>query len=213
MPLPQRYFTRKLTSRTVYRDDAGRFVSKEVALRRGLTPNTIRFYEYRDQNGKRRSQSFVSRQRKRVITVTQAGDLLRRESDSTAREVQNLIGEPSYQSIQSQQFRRILNDAVSRGVAIGVQYGDTLYEIPMEKVGDLESAFTEIEYEYIRLFEPLAGGVYLQMLHAESPNAELFDFDSFETGIPAEEDDEELRQAMQEFQESINQIWNRYFGR
>lgn len=79
-------------------------------------------------------------------------------------------------------------------------------------MGDLESAFTEIEYEYIRLFEPLAGGVYLQLLHAESPNAELFDFDSFESGIPAEDDDAEIQQAIEEFNQSIGRIWSRYFG-
>lgn len=212
MSLPSRYFTKRLVSRTVYRDENGRFIKKETAIRRGLRPDTFRFYEFRDQNGKRRSKLFVKRQRRRVITVTQAGDLLRRESDSTAQEVRRMIEEPSFQSIQSQQFRRILNDAVSRGIPVGVQYGDTLYRIPLEKTGDLESAFTEIEYEYIRLFEPLAGGVYLQLLHAESPNAELFDFDSFETGIPVEDDDAELRQAIEEFNESIGRIWSRYFG-
>ena len=210
MPLPQRYFTRRLVSRTVYRDSKGRFISKESALRRGIRPQTQRFYEFRDQNGRRRSKKFVSRQRRRVVTITQAGELLRRESETTAQEVRQLIPEPSFQPIQSQQFRRILNDANQRGVRVGVQFGDQLYEIRPEQMGDLESFFTEMEYEYIRIFEPLTGGVYLQMLHAESPDAELFDFDSLTTAPDL--DDAELQQANDEFRQSIEQIWRRYFG-
>ena len=210
MPLPQRYFTRRLVSRTVYRDNKGRFISKESALRRGIRPETQRYYEFRDQNGRRKSRAFVQRQRRRVVTITQAGELLRRESESTAQEVRQLIPEPSFQPIQSQQFRRILNDANQRGVKVGVQFGDQLYEIAPEQMGDLESFFTELEYEYIRIFEPLTGGVYLQMLHAESPDAELFDFDSLTTAPDL--DDAELQQANEEFQESIQQIWRRYFG-
>jgi hypothetical protein len=194
----------------VYRDSKGRFISKESALRRGIRPQTQRFYEFRDQNGKRRSKKFVSRQRRRVITITQAGELLRRESETTAQEVRQLIPEPSFQPIQSQQFRRILNDANQRGVKVGVQFGDQLYEIRPEQMGDLESFFTEMEYEYIRIFEPLTGGVYLQMLHAESPDAELFDFDSLTTAPDL--DDAELQQANDEFRQSIEQIWRRYFG-
>ena len=210
MPLPQRYFTRRLVSRTVYRDNKGRFISKESALRRGIRPQTQRFYEFRDQNGRRRSKKFVSRQRRRVVTITQAGELLRRESETTAQEVRQLIPEPSFQPIQSQQFRRILNDANQRGVKVGVQFGDQLYEIRPEQMGDLESFFTEMEYEYIRIFEPLTGGVYLQMLHAESPDAELFDFDSLTTAPDL--DDAELQRANDEFRQSIEQIWRRYFG-
>lgn len=209
--LPQRYFTRQLVERTVYRDERGRFISREQALRSGRMPQTQRFYRYRDQNGRIRSQTFVRRQRRRVITVTQAGDLLRRESARTAQQVQEMVPSPSFQTIQSQQFRRILNDAVSRGVRLGVQFGDQLYEIAPDQVGDLERFFTEMEYEYIRLFEPLTGGVYLQMLHAESPNAEIFDFDSLTTA-PQDFDDEELRQANAEFQSNIRALWRRYFG-
>lgn len=209
--LPQRYFTRQLVERTVYRDERGRFISREQALRSGRMPQTQRFYRYRDQNGRIRSQTFVRRQRRRVITITQAGDLLRRESARTAQQVQEMVPSPSFQTIQSQQFRRILNDAVSRGVRLGVQFGDQLYEIAPDQVGDLERFFTEMEYEYIRLFEPLTGGVYLQMLHAESPNAEIFDFDSLTTA-PQDFDDEELRQANAEFQSNIRALWRRYFG-
>jgi len=209
--LPQRYFTRQLVERTVYRDERGRFISREQALRSGRMPQTQRFYRYRDQNGRVRSATFVRRQRRRVITVTQAGDLLRRESARTAQQVQEMVPSPSFQTIQSQQFRRILNDAVSRGVRLGVQFGDQLYEIAPDQVGDLERFFTEMEYEYIRLFEPLTGGVYLQMLHAESPNAEIFDFDSLTTA-PQDFDDEELRQANAEFQSNIRALWRRYFG-
>jgi hypothetical protein len=209
--LPQRYFTRQLVERTVYRDERGRFISREQALRSGRMPQTQRFYRYRDQNGRVRSETFVRRQRRRVITVTQAGDLLRRESARTAQQVQEMVPSPSFQTIQSQQFRRILNDAVSRGVRLGVQFGDNLYEIAPDQVGDLERFFTEMEYEYIRLFEPLTGGVYLQMLHAESPNAEIFDFDSLTTA-PQDFDDEELRQANAEFQSNIRALWRRYFG-
>jgi len=171
MPLPRRYFTKRLVSRTVYRDSKGRFVKKESALRRGIQPQTQRFYEFRDQSGNRKSKKFVTKQRRRVITITQTGELLRRESDTTAQEVRDLIPSPSFQPIQSQQFRRILNDANQRGIKVGVQFGDQLYEIEPEQMGDLESFFTEMEYEYIRIFEPLTGGVYLQLLHAESPDA------------------------------------------
>jgi len=205
----QRYFTRRLVSRSVYRDEAGRFVKKTDAIRRGIVPQTQRFYEFRDSKGKRVSKNKVAKSRQKVITITQAGELLRRESSTTAKEVRQLIPRPSFQTIQSQQFRSIFNDAASRGVKIGVQIGDQLYEIPPEKYGDLISAFTEIEYEYIRIFEPLTGGVYLQMLHAESENAELFDFDSLTTAPGAM--DAELEQANREFLANVQTIWRRYF--
>jgi hypothetical protein len=210
--MPQgRFFTRRLVSRTQYRDERGRFIKRENAIRLGLRPVTTRFYDYRDQNGRRRSKSFVQRQRSRVVTVTQNGEILRRESASTAREVEQMIPEPSFQTIQSQQFRRILNDAVNRGITIGVQFGDRLHHISADKIGDLESFYTEMEYEYIRIFEPLTGGVYLQLLHAEGTAAEIFDFDSLTTA-PMDFDDAELNNANEEFQRSMKNIWRRYFG-
>ena len=75
----------------------------------------------------------------------------------------------------------------------------------------MERFFTEMEYEYIRIFEPLTGGVYLQLLHAESPEAEIFDFDSLTTA-PMDIEDEELNQANEEFRNSVANIWRRYFG-
>lgn len=211
MPPSGRFFTRRLVSRTVYRDDRGRFISREEGVRTGRIPQTQRFYEFRDNQGRRRSREFVQRQRQRVITITQAGDLIRRESASTARQVQEMVPAPSFQTIQSQRFRSIFNDAVSRGVRIGVQFNDRLYELSEEQAGDLERFFTEMEYEYIRIFEPLTGGVYLQLLHAESPDAEIFDFDSLTTA-PMGIDDEELQRANEEFRNSVQQIWRRYFG-
>lgn len=211
MPPSGRFFTRRLVSRTVYRDDRGRFISREEGVRTGRIPQTQRFYEFRDNQGRRRSKAFVQRQRQRVITITQAGDLIRRESASTARQVQEMVPAPSFQTIQSQRFRSIFNDAVSRGVRIGVQFNDRLYELSEEQAGDLERFFTEMEYEYIRIFEPLTGGVYLQLLHAESPDAEIFDFDSLTTA-PMGIDDEELQRANEEFRNSVQQIWRRYFG-
>lgn len=137
--------------------------------------------------------------------------MIRRESATTARQVQEMVPAPSFQTIQSQRFRSIFNDAVSRGVRIGVQFNDRLYELSEEQAGDLERFFTEMEYEYIRIFEPLTGGVYLQLLHAESPDAEIFDFDSLTTA-PMGIDDEELQRANEEFRNSVQQIWRRYFG-
>ncbi len=211
MPPTGRFFTRRLVSRTVYRDARGRFISREEGVRTGVIPQTQRFYEFRDNQGRRRSRAFVERQRQRVITITQAGDLIRRESATTARQVQEMVPAPSFQTIQSQRFRSIFNDAVSRGVRIGVQFNDRLYELSEEQAGDLERFFTEMEYEYIRIFEPLTGGVYLQLLHAESPDAEIFDFDSLTTA-PMGIDDEELQRANTEFRNSVQQIWRRYFG-
>ncbi len=211
MPPTGRFFTRRLVSRTVYRDDRGRFISRQEGLRQGQVPQTQRFYEFRDNQGRRRSREFVERQRQRVITITQAGDLVRRESATTARQVEELVPSPSFQTIQSQRFRSIFNDAVSRGVRVGVQFNDRLYELSEEQVGDLERFFTEMEYEYIRIFEPLTGGVYLQLLHAESPDAEIFDFDSLTTA-PMDIEDEDLNQANEEFRNSVANIWRRYFG-
>jgi hypothetical protein len=50
------------------------------------------------------------------------------------------------------------------------------------------------------------------MLHADSANAELFDFDSLTTA-PMDMSDEELNAANEEFQQNIRIIWNRYFGK
>lgn len=210
MPRSNRYFTRRLVSRSVYRNDRGAFISKEEGLRTGQRPQSLRYYEYTDTNGRRRSKAFVKRQRQRVITITQRGDLLRRESASTARDVEQLIPSPSFQTIQSQQFRRILNDAIDRGVTIGVQINDRLYSLEPEQMGDLERFYTEMEYEYIRIFEPITGGVYLQLLHAESPTAEMFDFDSLTTA-PMDFDDDELTAANEEFQRNLKNLWRRYF--
>lgn len=209
--LPQRYFTRQLVERTVYRDDRGRFVGREEGIRRGFLPQVQRFYRYRDQNGRVRAAEFVRRQRRRVITVTASGQVLQRQSQRGLSEAPDLIASPSYQTIMTQQFRRILNDAVSRGVRVGVIYGGQLYEISPEQVGDLEAFFTEAEYEYLRLFQPLTGGVYLQMLHAESPDAEVFDFDSLTTA-PNDFDDDEISAANQAFRDAVSAAWRRYFG-
>lgn len=206
-----RIITRRLVSRNVYRDERGRFLKKVDAIRAGIIPTTQRYYEYRNAKGKRVSAKFAKKQKQKIITITQAGDLLRRESASTGREVSQIISQPSWQTIQSQQFRSIFNDAASRGVRIGVQFNDRLIEIPPDKLGDLISFFTEMEYEYIRIFEPLTGGVYLQLLHAESAEAELFDFDSLTTA-PIGIEDAELRAANAEFQRNIELIWRRYFG-
>ena len=207
----ERFFTRRLTSRTFYRDNRGKFISKAEGIRRGFLPTTSRFYIYQDPNGRRRSQSFVQRQRQRVVTVTQSGELLRRESPEVIQAVQEIIPKPSFQTIMSQRFRTILNDAVSRNKTIGVQINDNLYVIDRSQIGDLERFFTEIEYEYIRLFEPITGGVYLQLLHAEGINGEVFDFDSLTTA-PSNLDDVELIEANNEFERGLRASWRRYFG-
>lgn len=209
--LPQRYFTRQLVERTTYRDSRGRFISREDAIRSGVQPSIQRFYRFRDQNGRIRSASFVRRQRRRIITITADGGQLRRRSEQGPTATGPMIDAPSYQTIMTQQFRRILNDAVQRGVRIGIIFGGQLYEISPEQVGDLEAFFTECEYEYLRLFQPLTGGVYLQMLHAESPDAEVFDFDSLTTA-PSGFDDEQVDAANREFLNSVRIAWGRYFG-
>jgi len=207
-----RYFTRRLSSQQTYRGSNGRFISAEEGIRRGITPVTSRFYAYQDNQGRRRSRRFVERQRQRVITLTQTGELLRRESASITRQVQEVIPSPSFQTIQSQRFRSILNDAVVRGKTIGVQFNDNLYVLDASQVGDLERFFTEIEYEYIRLFQTMLGGsVLLQLLHAEGVNGEIFDFDSLSTA-PLDSNDEELNNADAEFRRGVSVSWRRYFG-
>ena len=211
MSRSERFFTRRLTSRQFYRDERGKFISKAEGIRRGIVPSTSRFYIYKENSGKRRSERFVQRQRQRIITITQSGEILRRESPAVIEQVSQVIPEPSFQTIMSQRFRTILNDAVSRGKTIGVQFNDQMYVLDETQVGDLERFFTEVEYEYIRLFEPITGGVYLQMLHAEGMTGEVFDFDSMTTS-PTDLDDEELNQANDEFRQSMQQSWRRYFG-
>ena len=211
-PTPERFYTRRLTSRTFYRDNRGKFISKADGIRGGFLPNTSRFYVYQDQSGRRRSQSFVQRQRQRVVTITQSGELLRRESPEVIEAVQQVIPDPSFQTIMSQRFRTILNDAVSRNKTIGVQINDRLYIIDRSQIGDLERFFTEVEYEYIRLFDDIIGGsVQLQLLHAEGINGEVFDFDSLNTA-PSNLDDVELIEANVEFERGVRASWRRYFG-
>ena len=167
---------------------------------------------YRDNQGRRRSKSFVKRQRRRVITLTQTGELLRRESSEITRRVAEVVPSPSFQTIQSQRFRAILNDAVSRRKTIGVQFNDDLYVLNDSQIGDLERFFTEIEYEYIRLFQTILGGsLVLQLLHAEGANGEVFDFDSLTTA-PTDFDDDELNDANAEFRRGVSSSWRRYFG-
>lgn len=213
MPTPSnRYFTRRLTTRQFYRGDNGRFISQEEGIRRGVTPVTSRFYVFKDNRGRRRSREFVGRQRQRVVTLTQSGELLRRESPSVVRQVAEVVPSPSFQTIQSQRFRAILNDAVSRNKTIGVQFNDELYVLDDSQVGDLERFFTEIEYEYIRLFQTLLGGsLVLQLLHADGESGEVFDFDSLTTA-PADFDDDELNEANAEFRRGVSASWRRYFG-
>lgn len=207
-----RYYTRRLSSQQTFRGSDGRFISSEEGIRRGITPVTSRFYVYRDNQGRRRSKRFVTRQRQRVITVTQTGGLLRRESSEITRRVAEVVPSPSFQTIQSQRFRSILNDAVSRRKTIGVQYNDELYVLNESQVGDLERFFTEIEYEYIRIFQTLLGGsLVLQLLHAEGANGEIFDFDSLTTA-PTDFDDDELNSANSEFRRGVSSSWRRYFG-
>ena len=135
MSRSERFFTRRLTSRQFYRDERGKFISKAEGIRRGIVPSTSRFYIYKDQSGKRRSESFVQRQRQRIITITQSGELLRRESPEVIEQVSQVIPEPSFQTIMSQRFRTILNDAVSRGKTIGVQFNDEMYVLDETQVG------------------------------------------------------------------------------
>jgi len=208
----ERYYTRRLSSQRTFRGSDGRFISSEEGVRQGITPVTSRFYVYRDNQGRRRSKSFVKRQRRRVITLTQTGELLRRESSEITRRVAEVVPSPSFQTIQSQRFRAILNDAVSRRKTIGVQFNDDLYVLNDSQIGDLERFFTEIEYEYIRLFQTILGGsLVLQLLHAEGANGEVFDFDSLTTA-PTDFDDDELNDANAEFRRGVSSSWRRYFG-
>jgi hypothetical protein len=212
-----RFFTRQLTTRQVYRNAEGRFVSATEGLRQGIVPQVMRYYTYRDQRGRVRSEDFVRRQRQRIITVRtgrNAGQQLTRQSSQPAAPEPDLIQRPTFGMIQSQQVRSLLNNAVAEGSTVGVVIGGELYALTPDQIPDFDSFFSELEYDYIENFsEQLGGGVYMRIGFADSPSADVFNFDML-TATPdgSAENDPEFADAQRAFRQRMGILWHRYFN-
>lgn len=228
--MAERFFIRQLQSRTVYRDDNGKFVKREQAIRRGLRPSTETYYVYKRADGKRVSASVAEKSKKKIVTVTRTGDLLQRQSKEVKKKVREIMPEPSFQETAGQQFNSMVNDAIDRNAKVGVQFGGNLYELTPQQMPDLQAFYHEMEAEYIRLFKDITGGVYLTFLHAISPDlsSEVYDFDVMHQtgdivqgqnlenrGLDSnlnESNDPRIQAANEAFRNKQIGLWNKYFG-
>jgi hypothetical protein len=116
--------------------------------------------------------------------------------------------------IQSQQVRSLLNNAVGAGSTIGVVMGGQLYALSPDQIADFDSFFSELEYDYIENFsEQLGGGVYMRIGFADSPSADVFNFDML-TATPdgSAETDPEFANAQRAFRQRMGILWRRYFN-
>lgn len=181
----QRYFIRQEVKRTTFRDEKGRFISKEEGIKRGLIPTEVTRTEYRTRSGKFVSEDKVKRSKKKIVDVVRGKDGVLRGKDFKIGGKK--IPKPQFNDILGQQMRGKLSEAIASGDRIGFVYKGRFYPVTPEKYGKIQDAWMQLSYAAVKLFKS-GDSLYYTIGIAEGPDSLVLDLDSV---VPSEVDPDE----------------------
>lgn len=180
-----RYFIREEKVTATFRDEKGRFISKEEGIKRGLTPKETKRVEYRTREGRFVSEEKVKRSKRKIVDVVRGKDGVLRDKDLKIGGKK--IPKPQFNDILGQQMRGKLSEAISAGDRIGFVYKGRFYPVTPEMFGKIQDAWQNLSYAAVKLFKD-GDSLYYTIGIAEGPDSLVIDFDSV---VPSEIDPDE----------------------
>jgi hypothetical protein len=198
----QRYFIRTKSEKLVYRDEKGRFVSKEKAIREGLPPKKIEVTTYRDSKGSFVSKKKVKRSKQKII------DTVRGENVIIPDQIQ-IPKKAEFVPILGQAMRRTILDASVENLDIAFLWKGRLYKIKPQERYRLQEAWLDLSALAVDNFKK-GGSLYYSVDIAEEPGKLVIDFDSM---APTDQDldSEESKNGVQEFNKGADKILRSFF--
>jgi len=178
-----RYFVREKVTRLVFRDDKGRFVSKESAIRKGILPVESSYEVFRDKRGRMVSRDKVKRSKRKIVDVVRGKDGILRTGEGL------LIGgkkipDPVFGEILGQQMRGKLSESISNGDRIGFIYKGRFYPVLPTMYGKIQDAWILLSNLAVKVFKE-GDSLYYVVPIAEGPDSLVMDFDGI---LPSEMD-------------------------
>lgn len=193
--MAQRYFIRTTRTRLTYRDEKGRFISKEKAIREGIPPKETTVVTFQDQNGKFASKEKVKRAKRKIIDKVQGEGVIAPEGTPNKAEFISVLG---------QQVRKMILDASLQNDEIAFLWKGRLYKVRPAERYRLQEAWMELSWLAVDLFKR-QGTLYYTMDVAERPGKLVLDFDSIApTDIDSDSEDEKENKRI--FNQQANDI-------
>jgi len=200
--MAQRYFIRTKSEKLIYRDEKGRFVSKEKAITQGLPPKKIEVTRYTDSKGIFVSEKKVKRSKQKII------DKVRGENVISPKTVQ-LPQKAEFVPILGQAMRRTILDASVENLDIAFLWKGRLYKIKPEDRYRLQEAWLDLSALAVDNFKR-GGSLYYSVDIAEEPGKLVIDFDSMS---PTDQDleSDESKKGVRQFNKGADEILRNFF--
>lgn len=184
--MSQRYFVRTTRKRLTYRDEKGRFMSKEKAIKEGIAPIESTVVSFQDQNGKFASKEKVKRAKRKIIDKVEGEGVIKPEDVPNKAEFISVLG---------QQVRKMILDSSLQGDDIAFLWKGRLYKVRPEERFRLQEAWMQLSWLAVDLFKR-QGTLYYTIDVAERPGKLVLDFDSIaptDAELSTEEEAENAR--------------------
>lgn len=175
-----RYFIREQVAKITFRDERGRFVSREDAIRKGILPVETVVTQYRDRTGKLVSEDKVKRSKRKIVNVVRDknGQMIGKDLKIQGR----TIPSPVFGDILGQQMLGKLSEAINNGDRIGFIYKGRFYPVAPTMIGKIQDAWLRLSKLAVSVYKD-GDSLYYTVPIAEGPDSLVMDFDGV---IPSE---------------------------
>jgi len=198
----QRYFIREQVRRITFRDEKGRFVSKEEGIRKGLLPVETVSTQFRDKKGRIVSSDKVKRSKRKVVDVVRGknGEMIGKGLKIGGKSIPT----PVFGEILGQQMRGKLSEAIANGDRIGFIYKGRFYPVASTMIGKIQDAWLLLSKLAVDVFKK-ADSLYYVVPIAEGPDSLVIDFDGI---LPSEveKSDPEFKGLMRDFYRKADKV-------
>lgn len=197
----ERYFVRERREQAIFRDEKGRFVSREKGLREGVVPQIVTQTIFTDKKGRFVSEEKVKRSKRKIVDVV-------RDQEGNIKEALKIRGEvlkdPVFVDVLGQQARGIILESITSGDKIGFLWKGRLYVVKPERYGKLQQAWNEISNLAVDVFKA-SDSLYYTVSIAEGLQSLVIDFDSV---VPTDRAGDKLSDSQMdvEFQRGAEEI-------
>jgi hypothetical protein len=197
-----------------YRDEKGRFISKQKAEEIGVAPVFKIVTKYRNQKGKLVSEEKVKKSKKKVVERAKVkGKLKELNREKVGKQLKEKKGEKIlykeefWQSVRS----NLQKDIQSRKTAI--KANGKLYLIDKSEALIIGDFLTKLDYLILQFFDEIGESPVAFISSAFTKEKSVYDFDSFNMSenIDELEGEEDVDNALKKFNDEFNKLKNQYF--
>ena len=207
-------FFRDVSTVKQYRDEKGRFISKEKASEIGVAPVFKTVTKYRDKKGRIVSEQKVKRAKKKIVDRAKVkGKLKELKPEKIGKKVKSGKGEIQYQEEYWQSIRtNFEKDIMTKTTA--VKANGRLYILDKKEVMTAGDFLTRVNYLILNLFKEIGESPSAFILTAFSKDKVVYDFDTLQIPEKLQElrdEEEDINEALNVFNSELKKIKNQYF--